>query len=238
MITIITTIYNANFLDFKKTFDSVLLQSCTDYEYIVQSAGKSVECENYVTISDDSRARLIKKSDKGIYHGMNLALESSNSNYVIFLNSGDVFIDKNFLKKAIDIFDSSRDIKIVACNKILYGESLDKSKIRMQRKSKFLVRGLCHQSFIANIQDIRFDLDYSLAADFKSVIDITKGDFTKIAFINICGVFYQAGGVSDENAKKVYLEMTKAILVSQINIFSKFFSSVVYFSKFLLSFRF
>lgn len=81
----------------KMTIESILAQSCGDYEIVVKdgmSTDGSVEA-----LPKDSRIRILREKDKGIYDAMNQAVEKVSGEYVYFLNCGDVFYDAEVLSR-------------------------------------------------------------------------------------------------------------------------------------------
>ncbi len=79
----------------KMTVDSILGQSCGDYEIIVKDGMSSDGCLD--KLQEDRRIRVFREKDRGIYDGMNQAVEQAEGEYIYFLNCGDLFYDKDVL---------------------------------------------------------------------------------------------------------------------------------------------
>ena len=85
--------------DFLKTVNSILSQEYRNFEIIVVD-GKSKDG----TIKEiKKRKKFFKKiiieQDKGIYDAMNKGVKYIKKDWVIFLNSGDIFYNSKTLKK-------------------------------------------------------------------------------------------------------------------------------------------
>src|SRR5699024_3733405 len=97
-ISIITVVFN-NAKDIEYTIQSVLNQSYEHVEYIIIDG---LSTDGTLDILNKYRAQidiLISEKDKGIYDAMNKGLEQATGDYVLFLNSGDAFYDKNTLSE-------------------------------------------------------------------------------------------------------------------------------------------
>ncbi len=125
-VTVITVVRNAAD-KIEETMDSVFAQTYPYVEYIVLDG-----------LSNDSTAELIEtyskkfaenkdkfphfelkwksEADKGIYNAMNKAVGMSSGDWIMFLNAGDYFADKDVL---LDVFQE----KDVLDYDILYGDS-------------------------------------------------------------------------------------------------------------------
>lgn len=108
-LSIITINYN-NKSGLEKTIESVVNQTCTNFEYIVidgKSADGSVNLiEKYLSKIDYS----ISEKDLGIYNAMNKGIKVANGEFVYFLNSGDVFLNNEVIETIIDKLQSSISI--------------------------------------------------------------------------------------------------------------------------------
>ena len=79
------------------TVNSILCQSCGDFEIIVKDAGSKDGSTQ--KLPSDARIRLYAGKDAGIYDGMNQALSHAGGRYVYFLNCGDSLHDPQVLEK-------------------------------------------------------------------------------------------------------------------------------------------
>ncbi len=82
--------------ELRKTVESVLSQTDTDFEVIVKDGGStdgSVE-----RLPDDGRLRVFCRKDTGIYDAMNQAAQEVRGRYVLFLNCGDYLYDADVLE--------------------------------------------------------------------------------------------------------------------------------------------
>ena len=106
----------------RETIDSIRSQTEQDYEVIVKDGGSTDE----ITLKyfDDELKNLalyhshqfcfVQKKDAGIYDAMNQAISHVQGDYIFFLNCGDVFYDKNVLKRVrerIEQFGAMRETR-------------------------------------------------------------------------------------------------------------------------------
>ena len=78
-----------------QTLDSILAQNCPDFEVIVKDGGSrdgSIE-----SMRTDGRIHLYQEPDHSIYEAMNQAVSHVTGDYILFLNCGDLFYDKEVL---------------------------------------------------------------------------------------------------------------------------------------------
>lgn len=104
LISVITINFN-NAAGLKKTAESVVSQSFKDFEYIIIDGG-----------STDGSAELLSsipttfscsERDGGIYDAMNKGVARASGEYVLFLNSGDVFASDTVLTNAAPALDGT-----------------------------------------------------------------------------------------------------------------------------------
>ena len=81
----------------KMTVESILAQTYGDYEIIVKDGMSSDGCLD--DLPEDKRIRVFQEKDRGIYDGMNQAVERAGGEYIYFLNCGDFFYDKDVLRR-------------------------------------------------------------------------------------------------------------------------------------------
>lgn len=99
-VTVITVNYK-NPAGLRRTLESVAMQDYRNYEFIVKDGGSgggdSAVLEQYQSIIDI----LDSSPDLGIYDAMNVAVGVASSDWVIFMNSGDVFYSQNALSDLV-----------------------------------------------------------------------------------------------------------------------------------------
>jgi glycosyltransferase involved in cell wall biosynthesis len=96
-ITVVTVVKNSEKL-IEKTILSVLNQTFKKIEYIIIDGGSTDKTKNIINKYKKKIKKIIFSNDNGIYEAMNLGIKESFGEWIIFLNSGDVFYNKNVLK--------------------------------------------------------------------------------------------------------------------------------------------
>ncbi|RDI58343.1 glycosyltransferase family 2 protein [Flavobacterium glaciei] len=91
-LSIITINYN-NFLGLQKTVESVLNQTWQEFEFIVIDGGSTDESAAYLESLSDKITYWVSEPDKGIYNAMNKGIAKATGEYLLFLNSGDHFMN-------------------------------------------------------------------------------------------------------------------------------------------------
>lgn len=97
-LSIITINYN-NFNGLKLTIDSVISQTCQNFEWIIIDGGSNDGSKNLIVQNKEHFAFWCSEPDSGIYNAMNKGISKSSGEYLLFLNSGDVLYDDDVLEK-------------------------------------------------------------------------------------------------------------------------------------------
>lgn len=108
-ISVITINYN-NAEGLKKTIDSVLAQDSTDFEYVVIDGNSSDGSQEVLSKYKDKVAYALSEPDTGIYNAMNKGIRAAKGDYLLFLNSGDTFLENATLTKVGQKIDGNDDI--------------------------------------------------------------------------------------------------------------------------------
>lgn len=111
LLSIITINYN-DAAGLKKTIDSVINQTYTEFEYIIIDGGSSDSSLQIIKENANQINYWVSETDKGIYNAMNKGIEAAKGEYLLFLNSGDYLLDSLVLKKVITFMenDHNKDI--------------------------------------------------------------------------------------------------------------------------------
>lgn len=195
-ITVITVCYNA--VDtIEKTINSVLSQTGCNIEYLIQD-GKSTDdtfeiikrildnnknqddCDNSENnfnshAGSGIEIKPVSETDSGLYDAMNKAVLRATGDYVLFLNSGDVFCDERALCDISEHLDGSSDIVMGNVIRITSEGRRKETYGTRQRVFRMLLSGRmpCHQVIFAKrhlLLDMPFDLKYTICADFDFMV--------------------------------------------------------------------
>lgn len=99
-ISIITINYN-NAVGLKETIQSVVNQTYSNIEYIVIDGGSEDGSKEILAAYKDQIHYSVAEPDDGIYHAMNKGIRIAKGTYLLFLNSGDVLINKKVIQMAV-----------------------------------------------------------------------------------------------------------------------------------------
>ncbi len=197
--SIIVVAYNAAAY-IRKTIESVLCQSFTDFEIVVKDAASTDG--TLAEIPKDSRIRVYSEKDGGIYDGMNAGVSYATGLYCTFLNCGDLLYDENVLAC---IYEKAKDCD--PSTTILYGDCIRGEAYVKQPSTVsafYLYRTpLNHQSMFFGTETFSryglYDTNLKIAADY----DYTVRAFKAGASLVYCPttVCYYLGGGASESAK-------------------------------------
>lgn len=186
-----------------KTIESVLCQTYADWEYIIMD-GQSVDgtldiiretIQSYENRGKAEREKIqvFSAKDEGLYQAMNKAADVCGGDYILFLNSGDVFASNKALEGAAERIteineDSRYDNAADGAVELAYGNVIrvyDDSVMLEKYPGKHTVFKLLmmgkmpsHQSIFTRadiMRNYRFDESYRICADFDFLVRCMKG---------------------------------------------------------------
>lgn len=168
-ISVVTVCYNAE-TSIEETIKSVLAQTYTDIEYIVIDGASTDNTMGVINrFSHCNYLRIVSEPDSGLYNAMNKAIRMAQGDYIIFLNSGDVFCDKGVL---LDIAPYlSTDIVYGNVRRKKYNGDVIEKYPGKRRVLWLLLQGkmVSHQVIFTRTEIMRkygFDESYTITADF------------------------------------------------------------------------
>ncbi|NGP75942.1 glycosyltransferase [Balneolaceae bacterium YR4-1] len=95
---------NLNNVDgLKKTIESVLNQTFSDFEYIIIDGASEDGSLETIKQFSDRISYWVSEPDKGIYNAMNKGIKKAKGEYIIFMNSGDYFNNSKILERIFSI---------------------------------------------------------------------------------------------------------------------------------------
>lgn len=168
-ISVVTVCYNAE-ESIEETMKSVFSQTYSDIEYIVIDGASTDNTLGVINrFSDYSFLKIVSEPDSGLYNAMNKAIRMAQGDYIIFLNSGDVFCDKGVL---LDIAPYlSTDIVYGNVRRKKYNGDVIEKYPGKRRVLWLLLQGkmVSHQVIFTRTEIMRkygFDESYTITADF------------------------------------------------------------------------
>jgi len=182
-----------NMLDgLKITEESLINQTCKDYEWIIIDGSSDDGTKDHLKTTN---AKWTSEKDNGIYSAMNKGLEKPTGQYILFLNAGDQLAAPDTLQNIKNSAAKTPDF--------IYGDALEHDTYKPARNPN-IAAGMFthHQSMFYNrkaLQDIRYNTDYKIAADY----DLTArflSDHTHILYCNFPICIFEEGGLSQTKA--------------------------------------
>ena len=211
--SIITINYN-NRDGLRRTIESVVNQTCQDFEYIVIDGGST---DGSVDVIKEYANRIdywVSEPDKGIYNAMNKGIRQAHGEYLNFMNSGDCFYDNECLFK---VSESKLKADIIVgrdyhCNPQTGGEFTTIFPRRLSMLT-FCMRYLPHQSsfFRNEICQKFYDEHYKIVSDWKFYIERIVFDGCSVSFLNEIIAWREQDGISSEQASKSQSERSKVL---------------------------
>lgn len=100
-LSVITINYN-NCEGLRRTVESVVSQTATDYEYIVIDGNSSDGSKDVISqYAGKGIDKWVSEPDTGIYNAMNKGIVRAEGEYCIFMNSSDTFFKSDVLERVI-----------------------------------------------------------------------------------------------------------------------------------------
>jgi glycosyltransferase involved in cell wall biosynthesis len=229
-LSIITINFN-NAPGLKKTIESVLKQTCTDFEYIVvDGASTDSSCQvisQQLIVNDHQsigegivngiRVRWISEKDKGIYNAMNKGIQMAKGEYIQFLNSSDTLVAADVTERMINQLKvKSTKLKV----DILYGNMLKRVGNKVICDKGFEGReptlldfynGTLNHSPVYVKRSLfddfgLYDESLKYVSDWKWYVKVILFGAVKIQYADIDVVDFDMSGISTSNWAKTLKE--------------------------------
>lgn len=120
-VTVIIPVYNVESY-LREAVDSVLCQTLQNIEVILvddgSTDGSGVVCDEYATL--DQRVRVIHKSNGGLSSARNAGIEIANGEYLMFLDSDDLYAETTLLDKLATLLDKCKEIDFLQFKSVTF----------------------------------------------------------------------------------------------------------------------
>lgn len=190
----------------KATYNSLIAQSCNNYEWLVVDASSTDGIPNWLNSLFKKQGTIqgsyISEPDEGLYDGMNKGLARATGLYIVFMNAGDLFYSSETLATVRQAAEKA-DLAII------YGHAYERDMGIKYAADQFFPAALLpthHQAIYYARQDIdglRYDLSFPIAADYKWTMQLAQkalGSGRRIYRINAPLCVFEGGGVSHDYA--------------------------------------
>jgi glycosyltransferase involved in cell wall biosynthesis len=207
-LSIVTINYN-NADGLEKTLNSIhpIPREINEFvEHIVIDGGSTDESLAKIDLFRQEISAWVSERDAGIFNAMNKGLDRCTGEFIIFMNSGDCFVQNTLSKELLKDLENCE---------IFYGDyysyKLGQTKLIKQTKELdflyFIGKTICHQSvFIKKsiLQKYRFTEDekYSLMGDWIQLFSILRNENPKIKYKPSPICYYDVLGQSDQFKEK------------------------------------
>ena len=197
-VSIITVTYNCELL-IEETLLSSMGQTYDNKEIIVID-GMSTDGTLSIIRRHESQIDLfISEKDDGIFDAMNKGIERASGEWIIFMNSGDLFVSKNTLSELTELLTNLKCAVIYAPHILRFRkhERLVVDIPFFNQEGRYRTMGFSHQSCLVRVslaQKYLFKRGLSFAADFHMLWRIYYEE--KALFLRSC----EPIAIMDDNA--------------------------------------
>lgn len=204
----------------KKLIANLGKQTFRDFEHIIADGGSTDGTVEYLK-SIKKIDKILVSRDLSMYRGINNALRFCKGKMIGYINSDDLFVDREYLKKIHNAFLKEKIDCIYAGYQVRnIDKGTSKKYIPLKFKNRYLVTlgmPFCQHTFFWNskFKKQRFNLNYKVCADFEFIGKILLKS-RKIGFLNINSAIFH-------KYKKSFGEKNKYIGLSETIKIKNFF---------------
>lgn len=210
----IITVNRNNTNGLRKTIESVVSQTFTDFEYIIIDGASTDGSMEIIKEYADRITYWVSEPDTGIYNAMNKGILKAKGEYLLFLNSGDWLVDDYILK---NIFGYNINVDIFYGNVLL---PYDENRIEIRKGCSkneltlkdFVFDTICHQAaFIRRnlfTSNGLYDERYKMSSDilfFAKAIIIGRATYK---YIDVSISYFDPYGIGNlgQEEKRIAIE--------------------------------
>jgi GT2 family glycosyltransferase len=201
MLSVITVTFN-NFSELKETIESLPLGSV---ESVIVNGGS---CDKTKTFLTNHLGESISGPDQGISDAFNKGFLLSRGEFILFLNSGDVLIDPDYLSESHEFLNSHPDFDFTYAD-ICYSDQLA-GELRIRSQQNLPAMPFLHPTLIVRRNLMErvglFNLRYDIAMDLDFVYRLVKAG-AKGKYFPKMVVRMDGSGISSTQHFKLFKEV-------------------------------
>lgn len=213
-VSLITVTYNSA-KTLRDTFESVLRQTYSDYEYLVidgASNDSTIEIIKEYEPKFKGKMKWVSEPDKGIYDAMNKGFKMATGDVLALINSDDLFSSADSLQVVVNTFEDHKETDCVYADLYYVSQSDTNKIVRVWRTGpqKPFGKGWlpAHPTFYVKRSVYEnygyFNLNYPLAADFELMLRFVERYDIKLIYLPKHIVKMRLGGATSKNLKNIY----------------------------------
>lgn len=172
MVSIITITFN-NFHELKITLESI--PASGDVESVVVNGGNDPETAGFLK---NYPGKVISGKDDGIADAFNKGLGRAAGEYIMFLNSGDTLLDREYPKIAARFLDEHPEISFVHSSIIFRDSVGGEIFMRPQMKSPGRGQPYFHPTMVVRktcFDEVgKFNTEYKISMDFDFIVRLER----------------------------------------------------------------
>ena len=178
----------------KRTINSVLCQTCIDYEFIIIDGGSTDGSVEVIKENESQITYWVSEKDNGVYHAMNKGVAQAHGDYCIFMNSGDCFHSPDALSSVLNYQED------IICGQVSTFPSghhkptislVDLLRISLPHQAMFIKKDL--------LKKHPYDDKYKILSDWKFCIENLVIDNCSFRNIEVVIADYESGGISSNS---------------------------------------
>lgn len=203
-LSIICPSYNSSDC-IRDLIDSVLTQTCDNYELIVVDGGSK---DGTVEILKEygNKVKWISEKDHGIYDAMNKGINMATGEWLYFIGTDDSLYNENVINDIQSLLDNRCDV--LMCQ--IYSPSIGFSKSIMTSKIRWK-NIINHQGAIYHkkvFEKYRYSLEYKISSDYELNLYVWNQG-CRITYSDVVFANHPFTGVSAQANFSSYLEEIK-----------------------------
>ncbi|PVX56498.1 glycosyltransferase [Hallella colorans] len=203
-ISVITVVFN-DAKHIRETMESFFSQTWENKEYIVIDGGSNDGTVEIIREYEERIAYWCSEPDKGIYDAMNKGIAHATGNWINFLNSGDLFAEKQSLEKTIKYTPDIQNVAVIYGNSIKRDDDTDIFQEASQnledmrhgpiyRHGSSLVRTDVHQTHLFDVSQAE---KYGFALDWLMIYKLYSKGY-KFKKTNVTIQIFLTKGISNQ----------------------------------------
>lgn len=220
-LSIVTVTYNSA-ATVRDTFESVLCQTYSDYEYWVIDGGSkdgTIEIINEYQPKFANKMKWVSERDKGIYDAMNKGFMKCTGDVLMLINSDDLFARPDVLELVVKEFEKHPNVDGVYADLYYVSRNNINDIVRVWKtgKPKLMRYGWlpAHPTFYIKREIYEkygyFNLKYPLAADFELMLRFIEKYGVEVTYLPKYLVKMRLGGATSKSLKNIYLQGVETI---------------------------